>query len=149
MKVIAKGIRKIKSRRAPHLELFNQTRLHLHKGKNFDIVEEAENINSLESLKKKLKNVGTGYFLVEIVDKLCPELVDHDEIYKSLTDSLVKLNSEENINHEHLKENFANDILHKLGYLPQDKNFVGDGLTDFIENIIESRLKTLDIFSKT
>ena len=45
IKVLAKGIRRIKSKRAPHLELFNYTTLILHHGKSFDIVTEAKIIN--------------------------------------------------------------------------------------------------------
>ncbi|KKR32290.1 MAG: repair protein RecO protein, partial [Candidatus Gottesmanbacteria bacterium GW2011_GWC2_39_8] len=53
-KVLGKGVRKIKSRRAPHLELFNRSVIFLHRGKNFDIITEAQTINSFSDLRKDL-----------------------------------------------------------------------------------------------
>ncbi|MBI2611432.1 DNA repair protein RecO [Candidatus Gottesmanbacteria bacterium] len=148
MKVLAKGIRKIYSRRAPHLELFNQTRLHLYKGKNFDIITEAENVSVNENLKKDINKIATAYFLVEIVDRLCPEGVVHDDIYASLVNALTLLNHNRPEDQNLIKDAFANNLLHYLGFLPFSQNLKGTTLVNYIESILEGRLKTPGILTK-
>ncbi|EKD66911.1 MAG: DNA repair protein RecO, partial [uncultured bacterium] len=44
LRVIAKGIRKISSRRGPHVDLFNEVSMMLHHGKTMDIVTEVTTI---------------------------------------------------------------------------------------------------------
>jgi len=148
LKVIAKGVRKIKSRRSPHIELFNQARLHLHKGKTFDIVTEAESINTFEYIKKDLPKVNTAYFLVEVIDRLCPELVAHDDIYDKLTNTLKLMESDSDPNLLNIRNYFGNYILHSLGYLPPHQNLADKKLLDFIESLLEGKLKTPDILTK-
>lgn len=148
MKLLAKGIRKIHSRRAPHLELFNQTRLHLHQGKNFDIITEAENVSVYENLKKDINKVSTAYFFIEIVDKLCPLEVEHDQIYKYLVQALTLLNTS-STNQNLLKDTFGNNLLHELGFLPFNQYLKGDILINYIESILEGRLKTIGILTKS
>lgn len=147
LRVIAKGIRKIKSRRAPHLELFNKTTLHLHKGKNLDIITEAQSIQTYETMKKDLQKISIGYLFIELIDKLCPELVEQDEVYVLLSKAIEALNSPKQYNQSVLKDRFGNRLLHLLGFLPYDQTLQGKSQTDFIESLIEGKLKTQDILT--
>ncbi|MBI2622470.1 DNA repair protein RecO, partial [Candidatus Microgenomates bacterium] len=41
IKILAKGVRRITSRRGPNIELFNLATLYIHKGRHLDILTEA------------------------------------------------------------------------------------------------------------
>ena len=92
IKAIAKGIRKIKSRRAPHLELFNQTVLFLYKGKNLDIITEAQLVDSFSTLRKNLRKVAFAFGVCELVDQLTREGQKQLKAYELLKACLNDLN---------------------------------------------------------
>src|SRR3989304_6032467 len=72
IKIIAKGVRKISSRRSSHVELLNLSILTLHEGKIL-ILTEAETLNHFQDLKDNLKKSGLAFYLCELVDGLLPE----------------------------------------------------------------------------
>ena len=55
VQAIAKGIRKMKSRKAGHLEPFSRVELMLAKGRNLDVISQAEAQNTYENLRSDLK----------------------------------------------------------------------------------------------
>src|SRR5689334_19975989 len=75
IQVIAKGVRKINSRRAAHVELLNQSILTLHEGK-LPILTEAETLNHYSLLKNDLRRAGFAFYICELLDGL---LADHQE----------------------------------------------------------------------
>src|SRR3989344_7607887 len=77
IKVLAKGVRRITSRRGPNVELFNQVELIIHQGKSFDILTEAQVLNTFQSIRKNLDLVGLAFHICEVVDGLCPEDQSH------------------------------------------------------------------------
>ncbi|OGY25664.1 MAG: DNA repair protein RecO [Candidatus Woykebacteria bacterium RBG_16_39_9b] len=66
---VAKGVRKITSRRAPNLELFNHVKLFLVRGKNIDNIGEVETLQSFKDFKEDLSRVGYAYKVAELVDQ--------------------------------------------------------------------------------
>lgn len=148
IKTLAKGVRKIKSRRAPHIELFNYARIYLHKGKNFDIITEAEILNSYDYLKKDLQKVAIAYYLTELVDKLCPERQEHDDIIKYLIQSFDMLNISTSENIDTIIDEFSRSLLTRLGFISREYKLEGKSLRFFIEDIIERQLKTADLLTK-
>jgi DNA repair protein RecO (recombination protein O) len=141
IQTIAKGIRKIKSRKAPHLELFNQISTFVFKGRNFHIITEVESKNTYPFLKKDLKRVVSAYKIVEQIDKLCPEEETYPQVYVLLVDTLEKLNEPE-CKIEYQLENFSGRLLKILGYLPVEENMPYKLLEAFIEKTIERKLKS-------
>src|SRR5919198_573684 len=61
LRVIAKGARKITSRKAGHVELFTRVRLLLARGRNFDIVSQAETIEPYRPVRDDLLAEGLGW----------------------------------------------------------------------------------------
>ena len=70
---IAKGVRKMESRKGGNVELFNLTRFQLAEGKTMDIVLEAEVEASYQKLREDLHLVSLVYQLVELVDQFIQE----------------------------------------------------------------------------
>lgn len=140
IKVLAKGVRRIKSRRGPNVELFNWVTLFLHKGKNFDLLSEAEVKNSFPCLKRDLCKVAVAYQFCEMVDGLCPEKQEHGMVFDYLIEALSGVSSGPSVQ-SNLIADFELNLLQELGYWPRHKLPPLD-LENFIEQILERKLKT-------
>ena len=112
--LLAKGIRRLTSRKKGHLELFNRAKLQITNGKNLDIITEAETINSFPQLRVNLNRVRIAYLLLELVDKLTAENQEHEAVYDLLGVTLSKLNSNSASNN--LIVDFEAGLLTRLGF---------------------------------
>lgn len=134
IKVLAKGVRRIKSRRAPHLELFNEVELVLHNGHTFQTITEAKIINDFSLEKSDLKSTGLLFYLSEVIDKILPEHQPHPELFELFLKALSNLDKDK-------VKKFVVELLWNLGYLPRGE-YPKLGVTDFVESIIEKRIKS-------
>jgi DNA repair protein RecO (recombination protein O) len=83
--VVAKGVRRMSSRMAGHLELFTQSELLLAKGANLDVVTQAETRNAFRALREDLTRTSTAYLIVELADALTEEALEQPELFDLLT----------------------------------------------------------------
>lgn len=142
LKILAKGVRRITSRRAPHLELFNKVVIFLHEGKNFDLVTEAQIINSYQGVRKDLGKIRAAYFAVELVDSLCPEKQVNRQVFILLENFLNEINKSKLSSYRNLCRRFAGETVLELGYLRREKISPNFDIINFIESIIERKLRT-------
>lgn len=78
---IARGVRKITSRRAGNIEVLNRVKLHLFKSiKNYTL-QEAESIETFSRLKENLTLSTTSFHILELVDRLVPEGQKNPHLY--------------------------------------------------------------------
>jgi DNA repair protein RecO (recombination protein O) len=139
IKVLAKSIRKITSRKAGSLELFNQVKLLLVKGKNLDIITEVTVVNDFSIWRTDLKKVGVAYYLTELVDKLTPEKQEQFMVFNILQTSFNNLSSG---NATKIILEFEKKLLNELGFgLPQ-KFDPQKSLKNYIEEITEKRINS-------
>lgn len=148
MRVIAKGIRRIHSRRAAHLEVFSHTSLVLYHGKTWDSVTEATPLQSFSFLRAYLPLVSHAYYLCELVDALLPERQEHGDVYTLLLEALTALNDIVECDPVALSEQFALELLRILGYLARDRTLPSGQIEPYIERIIEKHLRTPKILSQ-
>lgn len=141
LKILAKGVRRITSRRGPNIELFNQVIVFIHRGRTFDILTEVELKNSFSKIRKNLDLVGLAFHVCELVDNLCPENQPHPTIYDLLKEVLSELD-------QGLVHKFERNLLIELGYLPKSKFFEKVDTTSYVEKILERKLKTKRIFNR-
>ena len=94
---LAKGVRRIASRRAPNLELLNHVKIFLAVGKNFDIVTEAEAIATFKQTKENLNKVGFGFYLSEITNEFLAEGQGARVVFELLLRVLKLLETETNL----------------------------------------------------
>lgn len=137
IKLIAKGVRRIKSRRAPHLELFNLVALETHN----DLITEAKVINNYSSLKSDLKTVGYLYYVFEIINKILPEHEPHLAVFNFLTDFLNEAVNERTV------KNLMIKIIWDLGYLPSGQ-YPKVSVTQFLESIAERQINSKRFLEK-
>lgn len=82
--VVAKGIRRITSRRAGNVEPLNQVKLHLFQGPGIPILTEAQSIQTFPKIKSELSLSANGSHIVEITEKLSAENQANTAVYRLL-----------------------------------------------------------------
>lgn len=142
IRLLAKGVRRITSRRAPYLELFNHVRLFVHRGKMMDMITEVEIVESYDAVRTDLTRVGIAYYLCELTDVLLPENQEHQDVFALLVHSLGEIPryASEQLPIFAGRVSFA--LLAALGFLAKGKEPLGTELIAYIERIAEKRLKT-------
>jgi DNA repair protein RecO (recombination protein O) len=93
VRAIAKGVRKIRSRKAGHLEPFTQVTLQLARGRDLLIVTQAETVEAFQPLRDSLLLTGYASYVVELVDRFTYEEGENHALYSLLIDTLVRLAS--------------------------------------------------------
>jgi DNA repair protein RecO (recombination protein O) len=94
MRAIAKGVRKIRSRKAGHLEPFTRVRLLMAKTRDLPIITQAESIDGYWNLREELLRVGYAAYVVELLDRFTYDEDGNRNLYRLLTDTLHRLNTE-------------------------------------------------------
>jgi DNA repair protein RecO (recombination protein O) len=92
VRAIAKGARKIHSRKAGHLEPFTHVTLQLAKGRDLLIVTQADTLNPYLPLGEDLSKASHASYIVELLDRFTYE--DESEnypIFRLLTETLARI----------------------------------------------------------
>ncbi|MFC1646848.1 DNA repair protein RecO [Patescibacteria group bacterium] len=140
-RVLAKGIRKINSKRGPHLELFRKVNITIYKRDTLDIVTDAIGKDIMFSSNSKLEKYGFMYFVCELVDKLIASDEEQDEIYDLFLQAIADLSKSKKTREAVLiVTNFVNSKLVILGYLSPDNKLEPNQITKYVESIVEKKL---------
>lgn len=142
IRAIAKGIRKMTSRRAPHLEIFMRVHVMIHTGKTLESITEVTPIEVYEDIRTDLSRVSIAYYLCELVDSLMPEKQEHDDVFTLLTKALEDVRALPVNGIYKVSKTCTLELLWALGYLPFGKMISGEELQSFIETITERRMKS-------
>jgi DNA repair protein RecO (recombination protein O) len=143
IKVKATGVRKIASRRSPHIELLNYCIFSLYQGKGMPVLTEVESRESFPLLKKELKRIGLAYHVCELIDGLCAENQENPDVFMLLGRTLRKLSKEENL--KEVIYEFELELLSLLGFHKTSTSTAKIDTQELIENLLERRLKTMQI----
>lgn len=147
LRVIAKGIRKISSRRGPHVDLFNEVSMMLYKGKTMDSMTEVSTIKTYRAGLSSWVRMRAAYLVVEILDKLMPEQVVHQDIYNKLHETLEAIVYTKEEHMDSVLLSWCNGVLLMLGFLSFDKQFSAlPSAIAFVERIAERKIKTAKFF---
>jgi len=143
IRVIAKGIRRITSRRAAHLEVFRSVVVTLHKGKTLDIVTEVQSTALLDTISSHVQKISFAYYLCELVDRLLPEHQEHADVFDLATNAFHALNRGDTaMVWQREIFAFALGLLWILGYLPRTTTLSEENIQPYVEGIIERKLRT-------
>ena len=94
IKVVAKGVRRIRSRKAGHLEPLTRVALLLARGTGMWIVTQAETVNAHLPIRATLLLTGYACYLTELIDRFTIEEEENRSLYTLLTQSLERLESD-------------------------------------------------------
>ena len=94
VRAIAKGVRKLTSRKAGHLEPFTHVKLQLARGRDLLIVTQAETIEGYLPLRENLTLTGNAAYVIELIDRFVPdEEIAVPALFRLLTETLTRLAS--------------------------------------------------------
>ncbi len=97
LRLVAKGVRKPTSRKAGHLESFTRSRMLVARGRNLDIITQAETQEPYLALRRDLWRISHAYYLGELVDCFCEERSENPPLYDLLCDALSWICESDNL----------------------------------------------------
>lgn len=93
-RAIAKGARKIASRKAGHIEPFTHVKLQLAQGRDLFIVTQADTVDAYLPLRDDLLLTGHAAYVLELLDRFSYEdQTEAPSLFRLLTDTLARLAS--------------------------------------------------------
>jgi DNA repair protein RecO (recombination protein O) len=117
VRAIAKGVRKMRSRKAGHLEPFTRVNLLLARGRDLLIVTQAETIDPYLPLREDLVRIGYAAYVVELLDRFTYDEGENRSLYRLLTETLSRVEKEADpalaVRYYEIR------LLDLLGYRPQ------------------------------
>lgn len=146
LRVIAKGVRRPTSRKAANVELFKRSKLFLARGRNLDLVTQVETIEDFPGIRKSLPATKAAYHAVELVEFLTAENQENRRVYEALVRLLRLINAQGQATRRQITR-FEKEILGELGF-GSPKGSSHATLKSFIEEIIDRRLRTEEIFKE-
>jgi len=91
VRALAKGARKIHSRKAGHLEPFTRVNLLLARGRDFWIVTQAETVKAHLKLRENLVTIGYAAYTAELLDRFTLDEDENQNLYQLLSETLARL----------------------------------------------------------
>jgi DNA repair protein RecO (recombination protein O) len=117
LRAVAKGVRKLRSRKAGHLEPLTRVSLLLARARDLPIVTQADTLAANSSLKEDLLLLGYASYVVELLDRFTFEEGENRPLYRLLTDTLERLSA----GHEpaYVLRFYELRLLDLMGFRPQ------------------------------
>lgn len=148
LRLVAKGIRRITSKRASHVEIFTKLICSVHASKTMDSIIEAQAVESYPAIRKDLDRVGVAYLLCELIDTLMGERQEHRDVYALLGAAFAEIGMTTGDELYRVSREFAQKLLWILGFLPKGQVLEGKELKSFIEDITERKLKSAKLIRR-
>lgn len=89
--LLAKGVRKTLSRKAGHVELFTHSTFLVAKGRTWDIITQADTVESYLPLRQDLLRTTYAHYVAELVDRLTGEADESRALFDLLRATLSRL----------------------------------------------------------
>ena len=97
IRALAKGVRKISSRKAAYLEPFMHSKLVLARGKTFWIITQADSIRNSLKIRDSLEKTGQAAYVMELVDRFSVEDEPDHAVFRLFVKMLDRINSGEGV----------------------------------------------------
>ncbi len=141
LSLLAKGIRKIKSKKRGHLEIFSKIKFSAINGKGMDIMTEAQTIDDYSGVRINLNKISLAYYFCEVVNKITQEDGRASTVYSLLSTALVQLEKE--IELKILRINFIYDLLINMGYWPEGKKLIDADIV--LDDVVERKINSVRV----
>lgn len=142
--VLAKGVRRMKSRKRGHIEVFNRIKFSAVEGKGMDIITEAETLEDYKDIRISLNKVTLAYYFAEVIFKILREDENHEEVFRLLVKTFGELETSKDL--KSLRLNFIKELLVLLGYYPQNKDVADPDA--MLEEVLERKVNSYNIGKK-
>jgi DNA repair protein RecO (recombination protein O) len=141
---IAKGIRRLTSKKRGHLEVFSHIKFQIADGKGIGILTEVETLNNFGVVRKDLKKVSLAYYFTEVIGKITHEHERNDGIFELILNYLEKLQFETRL--RSLRFNFILELLTITGFWPKGKKLLNPD--EKLEEVIERGINSIRVGRK-
>jgi len=131
--LLAKGIRRPKSKKRGHVEVFNKIRLQAVSGRGLDLIIEAEVVEDFKEIRTSLKKISLAYYIAEVIGRITHEGEENIEVYDLIVDTFERLKTMKLL--KKLRLEFVTQLLILLGYWPKGK--VLDNPDEILEEVTE------------
>lgn len=147
---IAKGVRKISSRRAAHLEIFSQSKIYFSLRNGIYYINGAENISNYRLLKEDMNKVHMAFVFCELIEKLSPEGVPNEEVYNVLLLALDHINNLTNrptVSYfDKVIERFFLRVLTEYGYISDSMSV---DVIEYAKQVIGRKFNSIEVAKRT
>jgi DNA repair protein RecO (recombination protein O) len=143
--VVAPGVRRIPSRRSPHVELLNFSEFTLYKSSKalMPIVTQVQTLNDFSSIKGDLHKIGLALYICELINGLCADNQENGGVFFHLKSILLELSNTLEA-HNSVKK-FEKNLLMELGFWSEVKLLQTQDSQIVMERLLERKLKTLRV----
>ena len=121
LRLLAKGVRRPKSRKRGHIEVFSRLKFQVSRGKGMDLITEAEIIQNFSEIRKSLKKVTVAYFFMEATGRVTHDEEKNEPLYELILLYMGKLQFLQGVSLKKLRSDFVYDCLVLLGFWPKGK----------------------------
>ncbi|KKP34486.1 MAG: repair protein RecO protein [Candidatus Woesebacteria bacterium GW2011_GWE2_31_6] len=130
--LLAKGIRKLKSKKRGHLEVFSHIKFSASRGHGMDII------------RTNLNKISLAYYFCEVITKITREDEIHNNVFNLLTVFLCRLENETKL--KKLRHEFLYELLKELGYWPENKKLIDADMV--LEEVVERQINSFRVGKK-
>lgn len=142
---VAKGARRLTSKKAPHLDIFNLIRFSVGRGEAPHFLNQVESLSFFPGIKKDYAKIGLSLTLAEILTNTLPLDVEDREIYLSLKAFLTALEKTTTASETNrLGRRFGLFLMRHLGY-PPPQSPETDNLSGYFESLMNRKIISKDI----
>lgn len=138
---IAKSVRKPKSKKRGHIEIFSLVDFQAVKGKGLDLITEVEIVDDFKEIRKDLSRVSLAYYFVEVIGKITHENEKNQHLFDLAVDYLNRLKHDSGL--KSLRFDFVSDVLVLMGYWPEGKRI--DSPDSVLEDVIERQISSIRV----
>ena len=114
---VAKGVRRTRSRLAGPVEPLNHGSYLLARGRNLDIVTQAQTIEPFQPIRDDLGRLSRALYVAELTDRATEERAENFALYRLLLDTMRRLSERDDL--DFIVRFFEMSLLVQLGYRPE------------------------------
>lgn len=141
LSLLCKGIRKIKSKKRGHLEIFSKIKFSAVRGHGMDIMTETETINDFAGVRVNLNKISLAYYFCEVVNKITHEDGHLSTVYSLLSTALEQLEQTKEL--KKLRMKFIYDLLTNMGYWPIGKKLLDADIV--LDDVLERKINSVRV----
>ena len=119
LRVIAKGVRRPRSRIGGGLQPFSDVQLVLAVGRTFDVVTSSALEDPHLGLRNDLHSTAAAWYVVELADRFCEGAADSHEAFRLLAQALSALDAGPAVAREVVARWFELALLDAMGFRPE------------------------------
>lgn len=138
---IARGSRRLKSRKGGHIQSFGIVDVSIDQGEFGSYLVEVRPIATQPNIKGDLKKMAVAFYFIEVVGKVAAEGESNEELFDLLSKYLKLLVLSENL--KTLRTQFAKEVLVLSGFRQESQKDVDPD--KILEEIFEKKLGTLRV----